>query len=308
MKKFSTYYVILILLIAAYATLILKVPLGSNGAIDHYGITDDQARLLSLTIIIPYALIWCTAFFGFVKVKQYATLVGKSKDGKALKTISDGLMLLAFSLPLNAIASTIRNYINSRHAALTPTATIMYNYFTLALTLAGIWLIANGAKRLAGTLEKKRYDLSQTVVASVFTAFCIFYTYLTLTDPARQTPGQLTGIAAYYMPDFLVFSTIVVPYICVWYLGLGAAYNIRLYRKNAKGILYRKALGYLAGGIAFVVLSLMVLRLTTSITSFLNDLSLQFLLAFIYMLLVVIGIGYALIAAGAKRLKKIEEV
>jgi hypothetical protein len=217
-------------------------------------------------------------------------------------------MLLAFSLPLNAIAGTLRNYINVNHQGLTPTTTIMYNYFSLLVTLAGVWLVARGARKLAGTLEKKPYTLNQTFLASAYTAFCIFYTYVTLTDPTRRVGGGLSGTAAYYLPDFLVFSTIVIPYIILWYLGFRAAYHIELYRKNAPGVLYRKALGYLAAGIAFVVISLMVLRLTTSLSSFLSDLSLQYLLAFVYFLLIVIGLGYGLIAAGAKRLKKIEEV
>ena len=308
MKKFNKHYLMLALLIFVYAAFIIQVPLGSNGAIERYKLQDSQARLLSLTIVIPYAVIWYTAFFGFVKVKQYAYLVGKGKDGKALRIISDGLMLLAFSLPLNALASTIRNYINTEYPSLTPTTTIIYTYFSLALTLAGVWLVSHGARKLAGTLEKKPYSLNQTFIASAFTAFCIFYTYVTLNDPARETGRGLSQTSSYYLPDFLVLSTIVVPYIILWYLGFRAAYHIQLYRKNAPGVLYKKALGYLAAGIAFVVVSLMILRLTTSMSTFLSDLSLQYLLAFVYLLLVIIGVGYGLIASGAKRLKKIEEV
>ena len=307
-KKFNRYYLLLLLMTVIYVVLVIKLPSGNQAAAARYGMTLTQARALSLSIILPYALIWLIAFYGFIKVKQYAALVGKSKDGKALRMLSDGLMVLAISLPLGSIMTTIRSYINSQNSDWTPSTTITYNYISLLLALAGVWLIAQGARRLAGTLEKKQYSLNQTVMASAFTAFCIVYTYVTLTDPARRQPGELSGTAAYYLPDWLVLATIVVPYICLWYLGFRAAYHVQLYRKNAPGLLYKKALGYLAAGIASVAISMMVLRLIASMTSFLEGLSLRYLLIFVYFLLLMIGISYGLIARGAKRLKKIEEV
>lgn len=308
MKKFNRYYVILILFIIAYAVAVLKLPVDNSATNARYGLTNRSAQILSMTILVPLVVIWWSAFMGFVKVKQYAAAVGQSKDGRALKVLGDGLMLLAFSLPINSILNTLRTYITNQNPSLTPSATIAYNYVSLAFTLAGIWLVAFGARKLAGTLEKKPYTLNQAILASAFTAFCIFYTYITLTDPVREVGGGITGRAAYYLPDFLVLGTIVIPYIFLWFLGFRAAYHIQLYRLNVPGILYRKALGYLAAGIAFVVVSLMVLRLTTSMTSFLGELSLKYLLAFVYFLLILIGVGYVLIARGARRLKKIEEV
>jgi hypothetical protein len=307
-KKFNRYYLLLLLMTLVYVGLVIKLPTGNAAAAARYGMTLNQARALTLTIVLPYALIWLIAFYGFIKVKQYAAMVGKSKDGKALRMLSDGLMLLAISLPLGSILTTLRAYINNQHKSLIPTTTIAYNYISLLLALAGVWLVAQGARKLAGTLDKKPYNLNQTVFAGIFTAFCIGYTYVTLTDPARRVPGELTGTAAYYLPDYLMFATIVVPYIVLWYLGFRAAYHVQLYRKNAPGLLYRKALGYLAAGIAGVVLSMMVLRFTASMSSFLSGLSLRFLLIFIYFLLILIGVGFGLIARGAKRLKKIEEV
>lgn len=308
MKRPNRYYILLFVLIATYTCLSLFLPQDNSAATTRYGLSDQALKVITLTFAIPMMVIWTTAFTGFIKVKQYADLAGKSKDGQAFRLISQGLMLLAFSLPVNALVSTLRNYISNQQASLIPTATIIANYVSLAISLAGIWLVARGARKLAGSLKDKPHTLNQAVMASIFTAFCIFYTYLTLTDPLGQTPGGIAGRAVYYLPDALVLATIIVPYICLWYLGFRAAYHIQLYRKNAPGILYQQALGYLSAGIASVVMSLMVLRLATSLTSFLDDLSLRGLLAIVYVLLIIIGLGYYLIAYGANRLKKIEEV
>lgn len=307
MKQFRFYYVILLLLVIAYATFIFSIP-PDSAALTRYSLTAAQARLLNLTIIIPYVIIWFLGFYGFIKVKEYTSLITASRDGKAFKVLSDGLMLLATSLPLNALAANVRTYIDTQNESLTPTVTIVYNYFILVIALAGVWFVSHGARQLAGMVGKKVFGLGHALIAVAFVLFCGFYTYVALTDPLRNTPGGLSGRAAYYLPDFLVFSTIIIPYILLWYIGLRSAYHLRHYATNVPGTLYRKALSRLSLGIAFVVLSSMVLRLTTSLTSFLGDLSLRYLLIFVYCLLLIIGIGYALVASGAKRLKKIEEV
>lgn len=307
MKKLRFYYLLLFILIVVYCVLSFTIPTDS-AVLTKYGITVNQARILNVAVIVPYVVIWYIAFFGFIRIKQYVYLIHQNRDGKAWRVISNGLMLLAISLPFSAILANIRQLIIIKYPSLTPMTTIVYNYLTLALVLVGAWFAAYGSRRLMRTLGKIQFTKGQLVLILFFVLFCLGYTYITLTDPARRIPGEMSGTAAYYLPDFLVFSTIVVPYILLWFLGLQGAYYLNRYRKLVSGVLYKKALGYVAFGIVFVILSFMVLRLTVSMSSFLNDLTLKYILAFIYVLLFIIGIGYVFIAIGAKKLKKIEEV
>jgi len=294
-------------LIAAYCVLSLTIK-PDAATLAHYGLSETQARVINIAVIVPYVIIWYVAFFGFIRIKQYVYLIHDNRDGKALKVISDGLMFLAISLPASAILANLKTTISNHDGALIQSTTILYNYVTLAIVLVGAWFVAYGARRLVRTLNQKSYSKTQLLIMGVFVIFCVLYTYVTLTDPARRTPGELTGTAAYYLPDFLVFSTIVIPYIFLWFLGLQAAYYLHVYRRNVAGVLYRNALGFVSSGIAFVVVSFMILRLLVSMSSFLSGLTLKYLLAFIYVLLIIIGTGYVLIAIGAKKLKKIEEV
>lgn len=307
MKKISPYYLILVVLIIVYAVLTFATPPNAN-ILTRYSLSESQARLLSLTVIIPLIAIWFTAFYGFIKVKEYSSLADGSKDGHGMKLIAQGLMLFAISLPLNSILSAGRNYLVHNNPNSLNATTIVYNYLSLLIVLVGAWLISHGSRRLAGTLTSRQASLNQSLLAASFTAFCIVYTYVTLNQSSRHVGSETVATMIYHLPDYMIFSTIVVPYILLWFLGFRSAYHILLYRDNVKGVLYKKALGNLAFGIVFVMISLMALRLTVSLSASLDSLTLRYLLAFIYLLLLLIGIGYLYIALGAKKLKKIEEV
>lgn len=134
------------------------------------------------------------------------------------------------------------------------------------------------------------------------------YCYVTLTNPARQFPPSSGIKAAYYLPDWLLVTTIIIPYLFVWFYGMRAAAHLAFYRKNVSGVVYKQALGYLAVGLGTVIVSSMALRFLVSLTTLLNSLSLKILLILLYALIFVIASGYIFIAVGAKKLKRIEEV
>jgi hypothetical protein len=94
----------------------------------------------------------------------------------------------------------------------------------------------------------------------------------------------------------------------MWFIGLFAAYEIHLFRKTVRGILYKKGLELLSIGIGMAVLSSISIQYLTSLLGRLNRLSLSTTLLIIYSLLVWLAAAYILIALGAKKLRKIEEV
>jgi hypothetical protein len=306
MKKTSRYYALLGVLIAGYVALFALTPLSAG--YERFNISAAAARAISLIVIIPYIAIWFTAFYGFIKVKQYANLIKNTKDGKGLSAIGDGLMVIAVYLPLSSMASLVRSYAVAQDSSLLNVTTIIYNYFALGLVLCGFFFISKGAKQLVSTIKKFTYTLNHKVGALIFVMFSGVFAYATLTNPSRQFPSSSSAFAAYALPDWLITLTIVLPYIVVWFLGYLAAYQIDLYRRNVKGILYQQALALLSKGVAAIVGAIMLLRILTSLTGFFNKLGLQILLLIIYLLLIIISIGFILVALGAKKLKKIEEV
>lgn len=102
--------------------------------------------------------------------------------------------------------------------------------------------------------------------------------------------------------------TIIVPYLYAWFMGLMSCYEIIMYSQRIKGLLYKRALNRLAGGIGAVIGSSIFIQFINVVYAYKTNSSLGPLLILIYLLLVVEAIGYILIANGAKNLKRIEEI
>lgn len=307
MKKLGLYYLLLAGLSALYVSLLFLMPFDSS-ALTRYNISQNTAKLISLTVAIPYISIWICAFMGAIKIKDYSYAIKDSLDGDPLRMIGHGLMILAVSMPLTAVISIIRNHLISQDSSLLPVSTIIYNYFTLGLVLSGFYLISKGAKQLKRTLPAKNKSLLQRLLVLVFVFICILYTSATMTYSDRQFSESGSGISTYYLPDVALLATIVIPHLIVWFLGFRASMHIFQYSNNVKGVLYRRSLAYLSTGIGFVVVWTILLRLFTSLTSSISNLRLQLIISTIYFLLIFIAIGYILIYKGASKLKRIEEV
>ncbi len=277
-----------------------------------YHLSFAQLQLLRVTLVVPILAIWFVAFYGYSKFKEYSELIKESPDGKALSHISTGLLVLAIWLPVNSIVSNVTAYWQRVYPNLTPSLVIFRNYLALAIVLGAFWCIHKGARELLllllkGDKNSVSTDLKQYYKV-VFLAASLLLVYLTFSNPARQFPTEGVAQAAYYLPDFLIFLTIIIPYVAILYLGLSAFQFIHTYGKKVTGIIYAQALKYLANGIGVTVMTIMLLRYLTSMASILTTATLKVLLLIIYLLVAVIGVGYILIAIGAKKLKKIEEV
>lgn len=69
-----------VLLVILYVALTLLTPT-DPAVLARYDLTQDKARLLSLTIILPIIAIWFTGFYGFSRIKQYAQSIIETKGG-----------------------------------------------------------------------------------------------------------------------------------------------------------------------------------------------------------------------------------
>ncbi len=110
------------------------------------------------------------------------------------------------------------------------------------------------------------------------------------------------------MPNLLIILTLAIPYLYYWYRGLVATYNLYHYQKHVKGQVYKGSLSLVAYGIATIIATSILIRLLVTISARITTLSLTPLLLIIYGFLVIAALGYVLIALGAKRLRRIEEV
>lgn len=301
--KLKAYIGVFVVLMLLYLGLSLLVP-ADKATLAHYHLSDAGARAITISVVIPIAIIWTIGAFGTIQIKRYSQLIKSSKEGKPLNIISDGLMVLVIAQVLSSDISSTVGIILRHHLSWTPTLTIINNYLAVLLTGAGLSIVAFGAWKLMNLLNRRPSPWAQHGLVFLVIILSSIYSYSIIREPIHTPLAR----RLYFMPDWLILLSIAIPYLIFWYLGFLASYSIYNYQKNVKGAIYRGSLSYVAGGIAMVVVSSIAVRFLASISTSLSRLKITPVLLIIYAFLAIIGIGFLLIAWGAKKLRRIEEV
>lgn len=296
------YLWIFITLVAVYATLALTLP-SDPELLKRLDISQGRAHLLSLTFIAPLCIVYFAALYGFLRFRAYAHSIHKTKEGEPFMNISTGLMVLAFSLPIAAILGSLLNYIELTSPDLVAAGTIIRNFIGLLFSFVVFSYIARGAKGLLLTLkDKKTKDYPMLSLAGpIFLAS--MFTWLITSQPRGTVSDPV-----YHMPNFLVLLTLAIPYVYIWCIGIKAAYHLHVYKDRVPGVLYKRAIDYLAKGTVVVIGLSILLQIFMTLSEKLNRLDLTPLLLVIYVLVSLYALGYGLVARSAKKLKQIEEV
>jgi len=271
-----------------------------------YHISKGGLTVLILTIALPYIIIWFVALIGLLGLRDYAQAIKKSRDGAAFNVVSQGIFWLTLWLPLSAILGALTTYIYQKAPSTTAHMVQINNYGNILLLLPAFWLCYVGTGQLIRLIRQP--ERTPLIMVFAFVAFAALYTFLTLHDTSRRLPAHGVQVASYYLPDWLIVTTIVIPRLLEWFLGFQAAYNLYLYRTKVKGKIYKRALTGLAAGLAAVVTMIAILRCLQSLSTQLGQQSLNMLLLIIYLLLILIAVGYGLISRGARDLKRIESL
>lgn len=297
------YVLAFVALVLLYVGLVFTLP-PSPQTLERYELSVAQVRLLNLTVVVPLVIIWLTALYGFVNLRRYANSVAETKEGPAFKYLSYGLMVLAFSLPLNSLTSLLVRHTSTNSPDLLVPLTIMRNHFVLILSLTAFWILVVGARALAKTLVAKSFPYIPRGFASGLIVLAVIYTWLITAKPLNQGMEE----RSYYLPTGVLIFTLVIPYVLAWKAGLLTTYYLYSYHKKVKGIIFKSAFKDLAVGLGVVVVVAILIQLITTSSAQLNRLNLTPVLGIVYGLLIMYAVGYGLVARGAKKLKKFEDL
>ena len=289
--------------ILAVLYVLLNLFITPNAATRQYNLSVDEYRIMITTIILPVVAIWFAAFYGYEKMRAYAQAIRKSPEGPAFSDMANGAAWLAWSLPIPAIISTILLGVGPNHVTLHSAAIIINNYLAIAFALVIFTVIGRATRKLSEVGRVRPTLFGTQVMIGSFVVLGVLYCYFTLHN---IEPHVVTN--PYHLPLWLILLTVIIPYLYAWFMGLLAAYEISLYSKKSKGIFYRQALHLLSLGVVIVILASIMIQYLSSISPRLSHLRLNSYLIIIYLLLIVYSLGYILIALGAKKLKRIEEV
>jgi hypothetical protein len=292
------FYSYLLFLIVYSGFTLLPAPLPSTLA--QYHVSVLGLRIIDVTLILLLAAIWYAGFYSYAKLHAYAKLIHNDKDGKPVARIVQGIFLLVMWLPVSSTISTVLNYFAMRHLGMLPAVTVINHYVSLALPLAGFILISLGSRGLS-TLVRPHFSYRASNLLAIFLIYVgLIYYRLTVTTPGRAL--------IYHLSVWLILLTLVAPYIYMWFVGLQATYEIYRYRKKVAGVVYKNSWKLLALGLGWLIVMSIALQYLTTLTARLNRLSIYWLLVIVYSLLLLLAVGFVLIAFGARKLQKIEEV
>lgn len=294
-----------VLLSALFLLLVLGLPANTTAMRD-YQLSSAQYHILLLIVVIPIVASWFAAFYGYTRIRQYAQSLKKSSDSGAFHHLADGNAWIAWGLPVPAILTITLNTLADAHPNLKPTAIIITNYINLLIPLVAFTLISAGSRDLASRASIRVSLASSRSIMVVFASLGVLFCYLTFRNFDLTTVSSSHN--PYFLPIWLVVASITIPYLYAWLAGLLAAYEIAALGKQAKGLLYSKALRLFALGLIAVIASSIALQYVNSGISRTGHLSLNSRLLTTYLIRVVAVVGYLLMADGARSLRKIEEV
>lgn len=284
---------------------ILVIPASQKVIID-YNLSASQYKTLLLIYVLPLFGIWFAAFFAYDRLRQYAKSIATSPEGKGFKALSLSCGWMAYSLPIGSIIGVALFGAANSSPSFRPESLIITNYVVLVLALVGFILFSRSARLLNLQTNTQLSKASYRNLLYAFIAFGLVYCYVSLRS--FEMTSILSSRNVYFLPVWVVVITLTIPYLYSWFVGMLAAYEISLHARQSKGLLYRRALLHVGYGIAVVIISSIALQCLTSLSPRTGQMSVTATLVSGYIINLTAVAGYALIAYGAIKLKRIEEV
>lgn len=257
-------------------------------------------RLALAALLVPYILIWFASFYAFAKLHEYSKPIKKAKDGAAFHKIAIGMGAVALSLVVPTIISLIVSSIAAHYPSFETAAVIINNYVGLFPGVIAFLLLYNGARALLRTTKEGTQKLDLRWHAPWFLLLSVVFSHLAIENQYGSNP--------YHLSLWILIITFIVPYLYGWMVGLLSAYDLHMYAKTVKGLLYRKAVRQFARGIAVTVFGSIAIQFVSITFAKRISGSLGLVLLADYSLLIIILVGLTLMALGTKKLKRIEEI
>lgn len=296
------YYIVL-----SIVFLLLAAVLPANKqASQLYHLSSSQYHLLFFLVILPLMLLSFLAIYGYAKLQNYADSIEKTPEGQDFNLLAQGCRWLAWGLLIPAIAEISLNSVANVHPGFHAAAITITNYLYLLVPLVAFSLISSGSHGLLSRTKKQLSIANAKSLILVFALIGVAYSFLVFRHFTGDSVGSTNN--PYYLPLWLMLITLVIPYLYAWFIGLLAVYEIVLFSKQSRGVLYQQALQLVAHGLVIVIASSIALQYVGSIVPSTGHLVLDTSLAATYAIRLGAVVGYVMIARGAIRMKKIEEV
>lgn len=304
--KTSRYLWGVVVLWLVYVGLSVSAP--ATHAINQYRINLVQVHLLRVSILLPVLLIWLAAVFAVSRFRHYSQLVADSPEGLGFRKISNGVLMLFLVLVIPSFVSLISNFYPEA-GNLEKWVSIVRQYLTIILYLMAFWYLYLGSKKLNKAFKiPYKAKLGYRRIATAFLGLLVIaYSWAIFHNQFRTVSTDPLIKPTYFLPDWLIISTIFIPQIVMWLWGAWIISNLHGFSKNVQGSVYRNTFAWLTWGVTATLVLLVALQFLAQASTLFGHSSLKVILIVIYILVLLIAIGYLFMARAARYLTSIEE-
>lgn len=256
---------------------------------------------------IPLLLIWATAFYSLNKLQAYIVYLQLSPEEAGFKGLAKGCKWLVWGLPLTAILNIgLVRLSEYGDVGLINEARFISTYASLLLLIVAFSYMSKGTSLLMQKYTKKHTHTSVLALKQLILSLLgIGYSYLIISN--LDELNLLSSENRYSIPVWALILSLVIPYLYVWFLGILTATDIMRFAHKTPGIIYRKGLHLLASGLILVVLSLMSVQYLKALIPYSGS-SQVFPYAATIIVYSLCWAGFMMIAGGARKMQKVEEV
>ena len=305
MNKLSRSSQIFIGCMVLFATLAFILPVNPQ-TLAIYHLTESEYRYLLFIILIPLIAAWSIAFYSFRRLREYARAIHDAPEGGDYATMAKGTGWLAWGFALPPLIGSLVGPFVISHPSLVNVLSWYNTYVYLIVTLVGLGYISSSIHKLARRstinfeMRQIRYIVGLLVALSV--TFCALI--------ISRLHGTSLGDSfnSFYLPNVLVWITVVIPYLYAWCLGIIGAFELVIFAQQTSGVIYRQALRYLAAGLVIIIVSMIALQYFRAIVPRTGAVTINGALITVYGIYAANAVGNALLAFGVKRLKRIEDI
>lgn len=289
-----------------FAIIYIAVSLLAPVMPNRFNLSAASTRLLELTILLPAVLIWLAAVYGVEKLYGYIRMIRSSKDGNALSIFTLGLSFLVGSILVNALVGLVRPW--AMKDEWLAAYTIFANYLGVILPLAAYAIMHAGSLRLLATIKSKPDRKSWLSIIALIILIGAGYLAALLHYKYRASTPDPAKFSSFYMSDVLIFLTLCLPYLIGWALAIKTLLNLDQYRRQVKGLIYKKSLFRLEVGILIVIIFYIIVQVLVAFSTYFSHAGLGSILALLYILILFYALGFLIIASGTSQLTQIERV
>lgn len=277
----------------------------SEGAA-RYNTSELFIRGIQVFISLPLLFIYLSVAFAAVTFLIYTSRITNTKEHKGYKLLTTGLFLTLASYLVSGILGIIQQKLTGdaiNHFI------IARNAVTIILGLITYGVFYQGSRYLLTTLKSNQGlgKLTATVL-TILSFVGVGYVALVFQNPYRTTSATELIKPTYALPDTLILTTVILPYILTWMLASLAVTNLLYYSKNVGGLIFKSLFNDLALGFGIVISLTIVMQFLGQFSDFWSTTGLQGILVFIFGIFLALVVGYILVGKAARKLDRIETV